>query len=352
MNRMRQLLVETSSQLFARAGDPEIQDAVDAGTFPEELWNEIESNGLPSAMLPERDGGAGLDLCDTMAVLRVAGAFAVPLPLAETVLARLVLSRSKIDIPAGPTAIVTGAPATPLDLRPLDERLLLSGRATVPWPERLSHCLLVGASDHGESMAVVATSELALEATTNAAGEPIGLLHADGDELETTSGALAPPEELSRSTLLRFGALARTCQMAGAMERILDMATEHVRGREQFGRPIARFQAVQHLVAQLAAEVAAVSVAAEAAALAEQRGSHLEAAVAKARASEAVEKVLRIGHQVHGALGYTREHALHRFTRRLITWRSEFGDEIYWQHQVGQRFLAEGPSRLWELLAN
>ncbi|MGH3614174.1 MAG: acyl-CoA dehydrogenase family protein, partial [Pseudonocardia sp.] len=126
--------------------------------------------------------------------------------------------------------------------------------------------------------------------------------------------------------------------------------------RVQFGRPIARFQAVQQQLALAAEEVAASGAAAEAAArVAERDGfgagsTSFAVAAAKARTSEAAGVVARIAHQVHGAIGFTREHALRLLTTRLWAWRDEDGAEAQWQAELGGRVLAAGPNGLWPLL--
>jgi alkylation response protein AidB-like acyl-CoA dehydrogenase len=78
--------------------------------------------------------------------------------------------------------------------------------------------------------------------------------------------------------------------------------------------------------------------------------TRFEIAAAKARAGEAAGTGAAIAHQVHGALGFTQEHELHRFTRRLWTWRDEFGAEAHWWRVVGSRAIAAGGDGLWPLL--
>ena len=75
-------------------------------------------------------------------------------------------------------------------------------------------------------------------------------------------------------------------------------------------------------------------------------------AAAKIRCSEAVEVGTGIAHQVHGAIGFTDEHILHRFTLRLLSWRDEFGDETFWSLKLGELITAKGARELWPLLAS
>jgi acyl-CoA dehydrogenase len=148
----------------------------------------------------------------------------------------------------------------------------------------------------------------------------------------------------------------RAQQMAGALEHILDQSVQFALDRVQFGRPIAKFQAVQHNLAQLAGEAAAAGAAADAAAEA-IAGSGIagatvpaEVAIAKVRVGEAASTGAAIAHQVHGAMGFTREHSLHHSTRRLWAWREEFGNETYWSMRLGRMVAANGADALWPTL--
>jgi len=118
--------------------------------------------------------------------------------------------------------------------------------------------------------------------------------------------------------------------------------------RVQFGRPIGRFQAVQQNLAVLAGQAAAATAAAEAAIEATAQGfaSHAIAA-AKIRAGEAASLGAAIAHQVHGAIGFTQEYPLNRLTRRLWSWRDEFGNETHWARVLGGAVAAAGAERLW-----
>ncbi|MFB9385262.1 acyl-CoA dehydrogenase family protein [Pseudonocardia petroleophila] len=73
-------------------------------------------------------------------------------------------------------------------------------------------------------------------------------------------------------------------------------------------------------------------------------------AAAKARTGEAAGEVARIAHQVHGAIGFTREHDLRLLTTRLWAWRDEDGSDARWQAELGATVLAAGPDALWPLV--
>ncbi|RIV75579.1 acyl-CoA dehydrogenase family protein [Pelagerythrobacter aerophilus] len=170
-----------------------------------------------------------------------------------------------------------------------------------------------------------------------------------------TVSAEGPVELLGELTAEQreVAALARAMQMAGALDMILGMTISHVQERSQFGRPLAKFQAVQHSLAILASEVAAGQAAAEhAVARLAQGGSSatLAIGIARARIGEASSKAAAIAHQLHGAIGYAREHRLHLYTTSLWRWRDEYGTQAWWTRQVGRQVLAAGPDALWPMV--
>ncbi|MBI1239069.1 MAG: hypothetical protein GC199_06965 [Alphaproteobacteria bacterium] len=149
------------------------------------------------------------------------------------------------------------------------------------------------------------------------------------------------------------GALMRAAQLAGAVERTLALTVQYARDRVQFGKPIGSFQAIQQQLAILAGQSASASAAVDAAFETAARGESAsrDIAVAKVRAGEAAGAAVAIAHQVHGAIGFTDEHVLHHFTRRLWMWRGEFGAESYWAARLADWALAGSPDDLWSRVA-
>lgn len=161
-----------------------------------------------------------------------------------------------------------------------------------------------------------------------------------------TLGELTPEQ---RET----AALARAVQMAGALDAILDMTISHVQERQQFGRALAKFQAVQHSLAILASEVAAGQAAADHAVARRAQGGEgatLAVGIARARIGEACSKAAAIAHQLHGAIGYAQEHRLHLYTTSLWKWRDEFGTQAWWTREVGREVLASGRDAFWPMV--
>ncbi len=155
---------------------------------------------------------------------------------------------------------------------------------------------------------------------------------------------------------LPYRAAATVSLMAGAMGQALSLSIDHVNTRQQFGRPLGKFQAVQQSLAVMACEVAAVEAAAAAmAARLDATGFDIDAAsfeiaAAKLRANRAVGVVTAIAHQVHGAIGFTREYDLQRVTIPLMRWRGEHGNDAYWAQVLGRQVAGLGGRGLWESL--
>lgn len=147
-------------------------------------------------------------------------------------------------------------------------------------------------------------------------------------------------------------AFARACQIAGALDAALALSIAYANERQQFGRPLGKFQAVQQSLASFACEAAAANCAAMGAAQALDRGNaEFEVAAAKLRANRAVEMGTSVAHQVHGAIGFTEEYALAPLTRRLWQWRSEYGNDAYWSARLGSKVIAQGADQFWPELS-
>jgi acyl-CoA dehydrogenase len=333
MSEMRPILAATAERLFAAHGG---RDAAAA------LWPALEAAGLTRATIAEDKGGAGADRGDVAAILRAAGRHAAPVPLAETMLAAWLLSECGMDVPPGMLAV---APLLREDELRLDAAQHLSGRARlVPWARDCIAVAVLARGPDGPCLALVPRAALRIEPAQNLAGEP-------RDTVTFDCVALAPDQVAAAAAdgdaLWLHGASARASMMAGALEAVLDLTVRHANERVQFGRPIARFQAVRQQIAVLAANVAAAGAAADRAAA---HGSDFAVAAAKARIGEAASLACAIAHQVHGAMGFTQEHALHRFTTRLWSWREEFGDETYWWGWLGRAAARQGGDGLWPFI--
>jgi acyl-CoA dehydrogenase len=349
----RSLLAGVVEDLFSSRCTPDDVEEFEDGRDPRPLWDEVEELGLTLASVPEEAGGPGGSLIDALTVLRAAGRHAVPLPLAESaLLAGRLLAAAGLPIETGPIAVAPIEPGETIRVRRDDSGAHLDGRATkVPWASSADH-LVVLADDAGEATVIVLDPrKLKVLPGHNLAGEARDTVELDGIEVAGAPQGVAPidPDEL----LLR-AALARASMMLGALERTRDLAVSHARDRSQFGRSLSSFQAVQHMLAQIARDVAVTRAAVElavAAADEDVEGAWLEIASAKVVAGRAAHFVTARAHQVHGAIGITREYSLAAVTRRLWSWREEYGTETYWSRRIGkQAWLAD--EGVWGLITS
>jgi len=348
MNETRTLILETAERMFRDLSESTIVDAAEKGEWPADLWNAVAEAGLDRAAVPEEFGGAGTDLADGLAVVRVAGRFAAPIPLAESILAGLLLSRAGAAVPEGPLTVAT---SRKLGLEQSGDGWQLNGTAgQVPWAGQAKGIIVLASDGTDDYIACVDPSGCAIEAGKSIAGEPSDTVTFDGVTLSAEDVRPAG-EGASEDAILVLGAAIRSLQMAGALEAILELSATYSMDRVQFGRPIAKFQAVQQSLAVAASEVAAAGMAAEIAMEAVEGGNWLEVAVAKSRVGEAAGKAAELAHQVHGAIGFTHEYNLHHFTRRLWAWRDDFGGEPYWEGRIGDSIAKAGADELWGIIS-
>jgi acyl-CoA dehydrogenase len=326
-SEMRDLMLRSLDRIAEdTAGGTVLAGADGKAGFPAPIWSALEEAGM-TAIGESNDGDFGL--ADAMALVERAAYHTLPVPLAETILARRLLAKAGIEIPDGPLSV---APPSALS----------KGKAAgVPWGGDVAGVIVATAPD---TLALIAGG--GGTATFNMAGEPRQTIDLAGVRVI----AQAPLAGVA-ATVEAEGALVRSVQMAGAMSRVVEHGLTWANDRVQFGRPIARFQAIQHLMAELAAEVAAASAASMMAVEAvAERSDRFAVAVAKARSGEAAGRVCAIAHEVFGAMGFTQEHTLHYATRRLWSWRNEFGSEIQWQTAIGREIAAGGADNLWTKL--
>jgi acyl-CoA dehydrogenase len=314
MSELSEIIAETAAKVFA--------DASPADGFDAALWKKIEEAGLDRVLLPEDHGGAGEDFEAAVAIARAAGTAAASVPICETLVANWVLSKAGLTIASGPKVLAFFGHS------------LVAGKASeaIAWQPIAVETL------HLQDAAINRMSVTG-EAIASVAGEPLLHLHCFKD------GAAIGCDP--RGTLAIYATLMAAA-LSGAMQSANGMTFEYANTRKQFGRTLGAFQAIQHMAARMAEEAAATEAAVQVAAR-ELAGANplWHAAIAKGRASEAAGKIAASAHQIHGAIGFTREHALHRYTRRLWAWRDRAGSETYWYEQIGRAAQDAGRDGLW-----
>jgi acyl-CoA dehydrogenase len=337
------LLVETVERLLADTCTLPVVRQAETDRWAPSVWTAVAEMGLPWISVPEESGGSGGELADALAVLKVAGAYAAPVPLAETgVLAGWLAAGAGLPLPEGPVTVVPGSADDTLVLA--GDRL--QGRAhRVPWAAASDRVVAL-LDDGGRPMvASIPTSQVVVEPGTNLAGEPRDTVSFP----DVVCADLAPAAPGVDAEAFRDrGALTRVMLSAGAIGRISELTLGYTSERQQFGVPVGKFQAVQAHLVQLAQDAAEVSIAADLAARAAERGrARFEIAAAKLLASRGSISATRAAHQAHGAIGMTQEYELQLMTRRLWSWRSEYGDERAWSRVLGSFVARAGADELY-----
>lgn len=345
------IIVGTAERIFADLADSQTIARAGATDWKTPLWSALTDAGLTLAWVPEELGGAGAELADGFAVMQAAGRAALAVPLAETLLAGWLLARAGL---ASPEGAMTVAPVHPKDRIRIDADGKLHGRARgVPFAREAQHIAIVAESGEVPTIALVPMAVCRVSTGANLAGDASDMVDFDG---ATAVASAAAPTGFGADGLMTIGAITRSLQIAGSLETVLDLTVSYANQRVAFERPIAKFQAIQHNLARLAGETAAAVTAASSAADALAHGAAgdallLETAAAKIRCAEAAEVGAAIAHQVHGAIGFTSEHVLHRYTLHALGWRDDFGHDSLWAARLGQRVAALGADQLWPLVA-
>ena len=349
---MRELLVNSARRIFTDYNTRDTREAAEAGQWPSELWDAIATAGLAAAATSGERGGVDADVTDVAALVHTAGGMAVPVPLVETLLAEQVLAAAGLPAVGGPATIGPVLRGDTLRLARTPSGWRLDGVLhRIPWGRDARALALIARHEAGWATVRVPNRQaVEIEEGWNFAREPRDSLRFENFAVAQEDVVTAGGMDLQ--ALLLRGAFFRTLQMAGALEQVLRMTVGYANERVQFGRPIAKFQAIQQQIAVLATHVGASSAAANGALEAGRGagGGAFQVAAAKVRVGEAAGIAASIAHQVHGAMGFTHEHALHRSTRRLWSWRDEFGGEQEWAAYVGRLAVAVGGEGLWAFL--
>lgn len=352
MSDMREMLIENARRIFRDVCTAKAFEQAEAGALPPDVWTPVVASGIPDAAKSAGRGGPGTDLGDALALVREAGAHGVPAPIAETMMAELSLAAAGLPPRSGVGTVAVAHPGDVLDVSNAGGRWTVTGTLhRVPWAR---HCdyLVAQADFAGKAITLVTPRPGTIEPDRNFAHEPRDTVRFDGHVL--------PPDAVStldnclgRKNLRFLGALFRTAAMTGAISHLIDMAVTYAQDRRQFGRTIGQFQAVQHLLAIMASQVAAANAANDSIPVhAASDLPHFDIGAAKARVSEAAGIAAGIAHQVHGAIGFSHEHVLHRYTRRLWSWRDEFGSELEWAAWLGEIVAGLGAQGLWPFLTS
>jgi len=332
------MLVDAAARLFA--APPALDPRAKPGAWRADYWAAVCQLGLPLALVDRARGGLGQAAQQALRIVVLTGQYAVPLPLAETMIANQALAGAGLPLAEGPAAIVPNG----VTLTREGSGWRAAGTAVrVPWGGDVTTlvveaegCIIRLTSgwkvdSHNVSAAGMVRDTLAIDAAASAA------------DVAVTCGP----------GLLLGGATIRTLQMAGAVGRMVDLTAAHVRDRMPFGRTAAKLPAIEHRLERAAEQAVATLAAADMAvdgwaALPAPRPLPISAA--RVRAGDAVRDAITICQQVHSAIGSTQPDSLQPYSAALLGWRDEYGGDVYWSRILGQAALAATPKGYWSFL--
>jgi len=340
MSEYKEILAASVSRLFRESTD--LSTAAQCNCFSEKLWHQIEELGLPLLLVPERVGGVGGDWEDAFALMHALGRYAVPLPVGEAIVASHFLTIGGIDLSGARLSIACEVEnaAISADGTGFSGRLL-----RVPWGRCVTSVVTIIEHQNIMKILCLPVAQAQITAGENCAGEPRDTL-----VFNQVKPLVAVFDASQVPTLFECAALLRVAQISGAMEAALGLSIEYAKQRKQFGRPISQFQAVQQQLALFGADSAACNSAAHSAFRAVSRLGRLAAfaiGAAKLRANLAIGVATATAHQIHAAIGFTREYRLRHYTQRLWAWRSEYGNDRHWSERLGDAIAGRGAENFW-----
>jgi len=349
MSDIDPVLLTSATKILKELTTSHTVHGLEDGAWSDDLWTALEQDGWTDIALAEKHGGAGLNWSSIAAFLELCGYYNLPAPIAEHILASRLSSDAGQSPAQGPMSLALSPRCPPLDLKAEGDIWSACGTLeAVPWGRHASAIVAQGMYDGALKLVTIDPSGAELTKSENLAGEPRDSLKLDKCKL-----TVKPYDQERSNNTLPLYALARAAMMAGAMGRVLELTVEYAGEREQFGRPIAKFQAVQNHLAIMAEEVSAATLAVGAAAAAIDTDKELAMnATAKIINGKAASQICKRAHAVFAAIGFTREHELNLSTRRLWAWRDEAGSEATWSKRLGTIVLNEGGDGLWPWLTD
>lgn len=319
---MDSVFYDSTHRLLEQECTPAVIRQVESTGRADALWAALEQSGFADALVPESANGAGLSLADAWPIVFALGRHVVPSPFAQTMVARAWLHAAGLKLPVGS---VTFAPFQVSEEKgAVSCRNVSFGRIADHVIVQLDHRVLV----------------LAAKDASTAISGGHGSLDADM-RWPATAVQAAQHAEVAPHLMANLQAWCLAGLIAGAADRVLEMTLDYANQREQFGKPIGRFQAMQQQISEMAEQVFGVRMASEMSCRSESfQPTPLLAALAKMQASQAVAKIASIAHATHGAIGVTQEYDLQLYTRRLREWARAGGGQGYWAARIGAGAMA------------
>lgn len=350
------LIQDSAGKIFANAEDVGLHAGMAQGEFPRELWQTITDAGF-QLVLTEGDRGFGVPIEEALGVFQQQGYYRVPLPLPETAIGLALLAQVDVDLPEDPGLIVDSLGCAAVTAERNRSQWTISGTVeAVAWASHASWILL-----HPPGVGLVLVKlqqdEVHLSSPTiNLAGIPASSITFE----QASVTAVIEDAQLSENDPIRhLGALVSSAMMVGTMEWTFQQTLQYANDRVQFGRPIGKNQAIQHLLAQAAGEISSAKMAVRAAAhdrnpsdVLRSSSADMGTAIAKIICSEAANLVARTSHQIFAAIGFTQEHPLHIASKQLWSARQSYGSDAWWAGKLGQAVIKNGSENFWSSMVS
>ena len=335
------IILETTSKVLNKHVNHQLRQNIDKENSDlTSLWNEIEQLGLPKIAVKEKFNGSGFPLSTILPIIKLSNNIGAPIPISETILSNYILSESDINPPNGILTYAMDAKNLKITGNEISGDLI-----SVPYLNLTDKIILITEIEKSKKIILIKNSGEDKELKKNFLSEPRYNL-----KLKKCRILNVKPINLSLN-FKHLGAIVRSAQMIGSMEKILDLCIDYCTQRKQFGRALSKFQAIQHQISEMAVELSASSAALSTLTNSDDIFKNKkDIAILKIRAGAAAGKVIAISHQVHGAIGFTQEYELAYFTRNLNSWRNDFGNESFWEDFLGKDFLENNNQNLWEYL--
>ena len=346
MSEMKDMILDVVERMLKENVDKDLVDTVEQGLWAPKVWDLFEENGIPIVAISEENGGAGGDLEDLLNIVRLTGKYAAPIPFAETTLANYLLEYTNLQVISDLATYMLSTDQA----YTLEDNKLTGEAIHIHWARHTKHLVTLAKSEHGMHLVEIDLGLAEITHGMNLAGEPRDTVKFNNSTVSQVSTVLTSDELRAITT---FETAFQLALMTGAIDKVNDLTVQYTKEREQFGRPIHRFQLVQQHIVNLAGETA-VALAAfnnvTNALLTQSENS--EVAYARIRFEEAIQAVATISHQVHAAIGTTHEHSLHQYTRRLWSWRDEGANINYWTEILATQLLEISGDNLWAYLTD
>jgi alkylation response protein AidB-like acyl-CoA dehydrogenase len=370
LNKAQKLLQQSARDFFARECKPErVRELMATDTaYDDGLWRAMADQGWTGLIIPEEFGGLGLSLVDLIAVSEEMGRACLPGPFLSTLWAAALIDRAGGEgqrkqylepIAAGDMKATVALLGEDADWNPESVQLRaekegkefrLRGRKEFVTDAEVADLIICVA--RGNDGLVLAPVEKGAKGMTIAATSGVDatrklysvdfedVVAPEADALAFNTRTLDAVESATAAAVV-----ALCAEMLGVMQWTLENAVEYAKTRQQFGKPIGVYQAVQHQLADmfLMTEGARSAVYYAAWAVSENDPSaKLAVSVAKACCSDAAREVGNRGAQVHGGIGFTWEHNLQLYYKRAKASEIMFGDANYHREEIARKVVDGG----------